>query len=161
MEHGARPPLLDSPALYRYGLPELVFGASPAAGADFVQAVEGRYFARLVSVFVRLVTSAAVANREVVVEYRDPQAQRWMLSGSAIVQAASLTVDYVFDAFRDVVTQPSDATQLIPLSPHLLSGSMDFRVHVVNIDAADQLSRVRFTWERFYSTDQPPTDYPG
>ncbi len=156
-----RAPVIDSPPLFRYGLPELVFGASPAAATDFVQAVEGRYFTRLLSVFARLVTDANVANRELVLEYRDPQGLRWMLTGSAVTQAASLTIDYVFDVFRDVVTSLSDSTQLIPAAPHLLSGGMDFRLHIVNVQAADQLSRIRFTWERFYSTGQPPTDYPA
>ncbi len=158
--YGTRTPLVDSPPLKRYGLPELVFAASPAVATDFVQAIPGHDFARLVSVFVRLVTDGNAANREVVIEYRTAEALRYDVMGSAVTQAATLTIDYLFSGFREVVTSLVDATQLIPLHPTILPPTHDFRIHIVNAQVGDQLSRIRFLWERFYTTDQPPTDEP-
>lgn len=154
--HALRAPLLDSPPLGRYGYPEVKAGPQPAAGAHFTQPITGEFLTRLVSVFVRLVTSAAVANREVVVEYRTTEGSRYALAGSAVVQAASLTVDYFFSAYQPEVRQPVDTSQLVPLSPILLRPTDDFRIFVVNVQAADQLSRIRFVWERFYSRGEPP-----
>lgn len=145
-------PLLDAPPLERYGLPEYVQGASPAAGADFVQALGGNYHVRLVSLFCRLVTSAVVAAREVVVEYRDAEDNRFALFGAPVTVSALDTVDYAFSVFQPRAEWSVDDSIIVPLGPVLLPPTYDFRVHVVNMDATDQLSRVRFVWERFYTS---------
>lgn len=146
-------PALDAPAMRRYGPPELVFGASPAAGADFSAEVGEGYWSRLLSVHVRLVCSAAAANREVVVEYRDVQDQRFALYGAPVTFPASDTIDYVFSSFQRVAEWEVDGTVIVPLGSDLLYPGTDFRIHVVNVQAADQLSRIRFQRERFYPPD--------
>lgn len=156
-----RPPILDSPALQRYGLPELVYGTQPAAAADFVQAMTGAFHVRLLSVFCRIVTDATVASREVVVEYRDQQAQRFALAGAPTTVLASTTTDYAFNVFQDQADWPSDSTILAPLSPLMLPPGCDFRIHVVSVQAGDQLSRIRFMWERFYSDVAAPGREPS
>ena len=153
-----RIPTLDSPPLVRYGLPERVFGTSPAAGTDFTQAVDARYFVRLMSVFCRLVTDATVASREVVLEYRDQAANRYDLMGAPVTVSATSTNDYCFSSFQGQADWPEDSSILVPLHPVILLPSDDFRLHIVNVQATDQLSRIRFVWERFYSQDQPPPD---
>lgn len=158
--HDLRAPLLDSPPLQRYGLPEVVYGTSPAAGADFVQELGGNFHTRLLSVFCRLVCSADVAAREVVVEYRNGEDSRFALAGASTSAAAASTVDYFFSAWLATDIFPVDTSVLAPLPPILLPPSFDFRIHVVNIQATDQLSRIRFTWERFYTTNQPKPNAP-
>jgi hypothetical protein len=158
--HHAHPQLLDSPPLVRYGNPQRVFGASPAAGTDFTFAPDGRFYTRLVSVFCRLVTDANVANREVVVELRDQQAQRYDLSGLPVVATANTTVDYAFNIFQPVANSPCDSTLLVPLHATLMFPSDDMRLHVVNVQAGDQLSRIRIVLEQFYATNQPPHPNP-
>lgn len=153
--HALQTPDLDSPPLVRYGLPEYVIGASPAAATDFTQAVDGNFYARLVSVHARLVTDANAANRTVCVEYRDGAGNRYALSGTATTQAATLTVDWLFNAFQPQTVAAVDTSNLVPLVPMLLLPTHDFRIHVVNVQAGDQLSRIRFVWERFYTTSQP------
>jgi hypothetical protein len=143
-------PVLDSPGLARFGYPELVKGSSPVAGAHFVQSVDSGLAARLLSVHVRLVTSATVADRQVVVEYRDEADNRFMLCGPNATQAASLTGDYIFSVFQPLVVATVDSSILVPLAPILLYPAFDFRIYVAAIDTTDQLSRVRFVWERFY-----------
>lgn len=149
-------PLLDAPPLRRYGLPEYVQGASPAAGAHFVQAITGQYHTRLVSVFARLVTDATAAARTVLVEYRDAEDNRFVFSGAPVTQSASDTIDWAFHVFHSQAEWEIDNSILIPLAPILLPPTFDFRVFVGSIQAGDQLSQVRFVWERFYS-DVPLT----
>lgn len=146
-------PALDAPQMRRYGPPELVFGASPAAGADFVYADGSGYWWRLLSVHVRLVNSADVADREVVVEYRDVQDQRFALYGAPVTFPASDTIDYVFSVFCPRAEWEVDSSVIVPLGPDLLFPGCDFRIHVANMDNTDQLSRVRFQVERFYPPD--------
>lgn len=145
--------LLDPTPLQAYGPPELRFGENPAAGADFEQAVLAGYWTRLLSVHVRLVTSADVADRGVVVEYRDTQDQRYALYGAPVAQPASDTVDYVFSVWQPEASWEVDSSVLVPLGADLLYPGCDFRIHVANIDNTDQLSRIRFQWQRYYPPD--------
>lgn len=148
------PSLIDAPPLSRFGYAELVAGAQPTAGADFVQAIDARYQIRLLSVFCRLVTSADVATRNVVVEYRDGEDNRFLVNGAPVEVLASTTIDFSFSAWQQRAEWPVDGTVVVPLSPLLLDGSYDFRIHVENMAAADQLSRIRVCWEKF-SSDSP------
>lgn len=149
--HALRAPLLDAPPLRRYGLPELVYGAQPAAGADFVQAVDGWYYARLVSLFCTLTTDANAADREVVVEYRDQDDARFALAGAPVTVSANSSVSFFFSAWQGQAEWQVDGSVLVPLPPLLLDPTYDFRLHVVNAQVGDQLSAIRFVWERFYS----------
>jgi len=156
-----RTPLLGAPPLPRYGVPELVLGTSPSVATDFTQTVLGGFYARLISVFCRLVCDANVASREVVLEYRDQQNNRFDLTGSGTTVAAASTTDYAFSAYQGPTGITADATLLIPLHPILLAPSWNFRLHIVNVQAGDQLSRVRFYWERFYSDFAQPGSDPS
>lgn len=148
--------LLDAPTLRRYGYPQYVQAASPAVASNFTQTLGGNFHTRLVCVFCRMVADANVANREVVLEYRDDQAQRYALHGSAVFQTAGQTRDYCFGSFQPGVVQPVDSSQLIPLTPVLLPPTHDWRIVIVTAQAGDQLSRIRFVWEQFYTTGSPP-----
>lgn len=154
--HGPRTQFVDSPALVRYGLPEYARRDNPAAGAHLVETIPGDFFARLISIHVRLVTSATVANRTVLVEFRDDGDNRYDLSGGGPTQAASTTLDWIFNVFQREAVFPVDDTVLMPLHEVILPPTHDFRVFVDNIDTTDQLSRIRMVWERFYTTSQPP-----
>jgi hypothetical protein len=149
-------PSLDAPALVRYGLPELVIGANPAAGADFTQVCDGRYYTRLISVFVRLVASATVASREVVISFEDSGGNRYCLDGINTTVTASNTADYSFCVFHPEAVATVDSSALVPLSAILMRPTDQFKIHVANVQAGDQLSRIRFVWERFFTTGQPP-----
>jgi hypothetical protein len=148
-------PTLDAPPLPRYGWPSLEYGATPAAGAHFTQQIKGNYLARLVSLHCKLVASATVASREVVVEYRDAAGQRFGLSGINTTVKASETGYYDFNAFQPECIATVDGSALVPLNPVLLRPTDDFRVYVVAIDTTDQLSEIRFVWERFFTSGEP------
>jgi hypothetical protein len=150
----ARAPLVGAPPLIRYGNPQLVIGASPAAGAHFSFDIPGNYYTRLISVFCRLVTDANVADRTVLVEYRGDDAQRFALSGGSLTQAASLTRDWAFNVFQPASVSGLDSTFLAPLAPIMLTPGMDFRIFIANGQATDQLSRIRLVLEQFYTDDE-------
>jgi len=152
--HALRTPLIDAPPLVRYGLPEYVQAASPAAGAEFTQAIESRYHTRLISLFVRLVTDANVANRTLRLEYRDAEGNVFDVCGNPVTYPANSTEDYSFSVFQPRGEWEVAATNLVPLHPILLPPTFDFHIEVNNIQVGDQLSRIRFYWERFYSDVQ-------
>lgn len=158
--HRLEVPSFDSPPLVRYGLPERVNGVSPAAATDFTFAPDGAFFTRLLSVFVRIVTSATAASREVVVSYETAEGNRFAVSGINTTVTANNTADYFFSIFVPEAVATVDSTALVPLSPLLLMPTDVFKIHVNQIQAGDQLSRIRFYQERFYTTNQPPTDVP-
>lgn len=141
---------LDNPVLVPYGIPEYVKATSPAAGAAFTEAIEGGFYDRLVTVFCRLVTAADVADRQVYLEYLDPEGNRYAIAGAPVTQSASSTNDYAFQAFLGQSDWPIDDTILITLPPILLLPTFSWRIVVDNIAATDALSRIRFVRERFY-----------
>jgi hypothetical protein len=153
-------PALDSPPLERFGYPELVYGAAPAAGADFSYAVTGAYFVRLVSVYCKFVADANVASREVVVSYEDAGGNRYGLAGINTTVTAGNTAYYAFSALQPEAIATVDSSALAPLSSLLLPPTHGFKLHVVNVQAGDQLSQIRFVVERFYTHGQPPGRYP-
>lgn len=149
-------PLLDAPPLLRYGPPEYVKGAQPAAGAEFAEAIGAGYWQRLITVFVRLVTDANVAERTVALEYLDGEGQRCLIAGAPVTQSASATNDYAFQAFVGQSDWSVISTVLVTLPPLLLLPTMQWRIEVDNVQVGDQLSRIRYFRERFYPVDPPP-----
>jgi len=135
------------------GIRELVKGDTPAAGADFSLTMEGRYITRLLSVHVRLVSDATVANREVVLEYRNDANLRYELAGAPVTWPASSTVDYEFNIHQGQAEWVVDSSVLVPLPRTFLPEGFNLRIHVVNIQATDALSAIRIYWERYW-TDQ-------
>jgi len=150
MPHSSAP-LLDSPPLVRYGLPEYVRGDAPAAGAEFTQEIEGRYHVRLLTFFVRLVTNATVANRTLRLEFRDDADRVFDVCGNPVTYPASSTEDYSFSVWQPRGEWEVSATNLVPLHPILLPPTFDFHIEVTNIQVGDQLSAISWWWERFYS----------
>ncbi|HVE35375.1 MAG TPA: hypothetical protein VNC18_17550 [Gemmatimonadaceae bacterium] len=156
----ASAPVLDAPALERYGFPEWKAHASPAAGTDFSYQLPGDFYVRLISVYCKLVTDGTAANREVVLSYEDAGGNRYGLTGGNTVVAASSTAYYVFSAQLTEVVATVDSSVLIPIPPLLLEPTRVFKLHVVNVQATDALTQVRTVWERFYTTKQPPREVP-
>lgn len=142
-------PLVDSPPLRRHGPPTLEFGDAPAANTDFVRSIDQGYWVRFLSVFFRLVTSATVASREVVVEFRDVQDQRFALYGAPVTVSANSTEDYAFNVNQPRAEWPVDSSIVVPLGGDLLVPGEDMRIHLVNGQTGDQLSRIRYRWEAF------------
>lgn len=143
-------PLLDAPPLRRYGRPSLEHGASPAAATAFVQAVTGEFLVRLLTLYCRLTPDANAGNREVTLEYRNANDERFYLAGAPVTVPASDVTDFMFSAYLGQPDWEVDSTVLVPFAPLILEPTFDFRVNVVGAQAGDTLTRVRFVWERFY-----------
>lgn len=154
-----RIPTLDSPPLVRYGLPQYVIGANPAAGAHFTRTTDGNFFERYVSIAVRLVTDGNAANREVVVQYRDTDNNVYAQTGINATVAASLTADYFFNAYTPEVVATVNSSSLVPLPSQLLLPTHSMRIFIVNVQVGDQLSRIKIATEQFYTAGQPPEIY--
>lgn len=156
----AAPQSLDNPPLQRYGFPEVVRAANPAAGADFSYTVDGAYWERLIALHCKFVAAGDVASREVVVSYEMAGGLRFALAGINTTVTASQTAYYEFNVFQPEAVATVDGSALVPLFPLLLAPTQGFKLHVVSAAATDQLSEIRFTRERFWSTNQPPRDVP-
>lgn len=153
---GARQQSLDSPGLFRYGLPELRQGTAPAAATDYTKTVDGRYFARLITVRATFATDANAANREVTLQYLDQSGNVYCVAGAPVTIPASQTYSYTFSAFQPEAVWPIDTGIVVPLSPVLLRPTDSFRLHIVNAQAADALTAIRYMWEMFYSDSPVP-----
>ncbi len=150
-----RAPLLDAPPLVREGLPTYERRASPAAGAEFTEEISGDFYVRLVTLAVRLVTDANIANRTLRLEYRDNQDNVFAVCGNPVTYPAASTEDYFFCVFQPRGEWEVSAANLVPLHPILLPPTFDFHIEVTNIQIGDQLSRISFVWEKFLTTGQP------
>lgn len=149
-----------APPLLRDGFPFLGDEASPAAGASFTATVDGRYYERLLTVWCRLVTSADVANREVVLEFLNAAGDTYRACGAATTVPADQTVDYSFSVWQSEDTFAVNGGVLVPLDPILIAPTFKWKLTVVNVDNTDQLSRIRVYRERFFSDSPiPARDY--
>lgn len=149
-------PLLDSPPLVRYGLPELVKAESPTAGANFTVSLPGGFFTRLLAVSVRLTPDGNAANRTLYIEYRDDEGVRTAISGAPVTVPASDTTDFMFSAWLGQPDWEVASTVVVPLAPIILPPTHSWRIIVDSIQAGDTLTRIRYWQERFLTQDQPP-----
>lgn len=132
---------------------ERIKGVAPAANTDYAVTMEGRYVTLLESIFCRLTTDGNAANREVVLEYRDAETLRFALFGAGVVVTASSTYDYSFVAGRQESAWPVDTSILVPTVTMPLLPGESFRLHLVNGQAGDTLTLIRYTWERFLTDE--------
>lgn len=132
---------------------ERIVGTSPAAATDYTQTIEGRYVARLVSIRALLTTDANAANRELVLQYRDAGGTVLEVFGAGVVVTASDTVTYYFQRSIKEAQWSVDDSIVVPIADEPLLPTESFRLHIVNAQAADTLTVIRYTVERFYTDD--------
>lgn len=150
-------PELGAPPLVRHAPPELVIVPAPGAGLNFTQPVNDGYWWRLLAIACRLDTSATVANRTVRLELRGADAVPFIVSGNPVTYPASTVAeDFYFNCWQPQGAWEVGAANLVPLAPVLLQPGQDFRLTVVNIQAADTLTRIRYLVERF---EAPSSDF--
>lgn len=126
---------------------------SPAAATDFTLALDPRYVWRFLSVRATIVTDANVAARELTVQYLDANGNVFDEARGGTTIAASKTVSVVFSAFQPTASGANDSWAIVPLHPVFLEGGLSVRVHVVNVQAADQLSAIRTYAEQFFTDE--------
>lgn len=157
---GLLAPEVDAPPLLRKAPPELVIPPTPAAGANFTQAVNDGTWWRLIAIACRLDTDANAANRTVRLEYRGTDAVPFLVCGNPVTYpAATVAEDFYFSAWQPEGAWEVGAANLVPLAPILIQPSQDFRLTVVNIQVGDTLTRIRYLVERFWPPDT--AEYPN
>lgn len=152
-------PDLDSPVLRRQSPPQLVTNETTTTGANFQQAVNDGLWWRLIGIFVRLTPDANAANREVTIEYRDQNGNVYARNGAAVTVPASDTTEFYFSAFRTTDEWEVNSTVLVQLDPIIIPPGHSFNIVVVNVQAGDTLTRLRYLVEKFYSPSAD--DYPA
>lgn len=154
-------PELGAPPLIRHAPPELVIAANPGAGALFTKPIDDGYWWRVLAIACRLTTDANAANRTLRVEYRGPDQVPFILAGAASTYPANTTAeDFSLSVWQPQTAAEVGAANLAPLPGVILQPGQDFRINVVNIQAGDTLTRIRYIVERFVapSSDVYPSE---
>lgn len=94
------------------------------------------------SVICRLTTSAAVADRTVALEYRNPDGLRYLVAGTQAVVQANGVQSFCWHPQAGEVAWPIEDAALAPLPQQHLMPSFSLAVVVGNGDAGDVLDRV-------------------
>lgn len=128
---------------------EIVNGVQPAVATDFTLKIVGDYDTRPISAFVKLVTDATAANREVVCQYLDGDGGTILTHGAGTTVPASQTAFYAFSQHFTTDIFTVDSSALCPLTPMFLEPGWSIKLHLVNAQAGDQLSAIRIGLERF------------
>lgn len=125
--------------------------ADPAAGANYSVSNTGLGPWRILSLAFQLVTSAVVANRALSLEVDDGTDTFLRLPAGA-VQAASLTVRYgAADGLTGATAVGSVTTVALPNGGAFLEQGWRLRTVIDNLDASDQLSKLRLFVEEYPS----------
>ena len=114
----------------------------PAAGADFSQTVPAGLQWRIRAVFVKIVTSATVASRQLTLQFKDDQGNLLFQCPASTTQAASLTGLYSF--FPTAPWNVVGTTNFVaPIPPDLtLADSFVIASSTASIQTGDQLQNI-------------------
>jgi hypothetical protein len=146
------------PFSFAQGWPTSLAGDTPAAGAGFTLAQPGRYGWQLIAVTFRLVTSAAVANRFVSVDYDHGQSVVFMRHPFSQAVTAGTTAVFSFQAGRGSSDWNANNDAALPLTPYFFQPGERLQIAVANIDVADQIDRVRMLFNRYPSGPEPDVE---
>lgn len=126
---------------------------NPAAGAGLSITVPGGELWHLRTLAVRLVTSAAVANRTLALTVSNQTSVIGTFAAQAVI-TAGLTTDVTWMGGATPLSSAIVANALLAPAPELvLQPGWQLQVAIGAVDAADQLSRVVAWIDRL---DQPP-----
>lgn len=127
--------------------------ASPAAGSPVNHRVPGETWEQVKLAHVQFVTSAAVANRQVFLDYLDGDANVFARFEFVFNQAASQTLTYTWcDQYGAGVT-PAGADATTGLHAVMMPPGTTVRISAKNIDVADQFSQASLYLCRYPSGD--------
>ena len=119
----------------------VVYGAAPAPGADFVYS--SREPTWPLSVFCRVVTSNAVANRNVAVEYRSGDGLRYVIAGANVTIPAMTTQAFCWHPEAGSAYWPVEDAAIAALPQQWLVSPSQLAITVFGGDVADQIDQVR------------------
>lgn len=140
------------------GFQTAVRGDNPAAGASYLLKLDPRWIWRLVSAVFTLTTSVSAANRYVTVEYQDGDGNTLAVNGAAVILTASSTQRWAGSLIRGHSEWAANTDVLFPILPVFMQGGNVLTITVANVQAADQLSKIVWIFDRFPTN---PENYPG
>jgi hypothetical protein len=128
-----------------YSVQELIYGPNGTGTSDSVYEVAGEAAMWPLSVMCRLVTSNAVADRTVALEYRDQNGSRFLVAGTQAVVQASTTQSFCWHPQAGDVTWPVEDAAIAPLPQQHLFNGMVLALKVGNGQAGDVIDTVRIS----------------
>lgn len=149
--HDQTPPLIDSPALQRYGWPELVYVASPAAGAATTIKVDGNYIVQPLAVYFKLSTDANVPDRYAQVDYLDADDNIFLSNVAGQDITANADVFASFSRWAPALDRTAEIRMTVPLAATLLLPTWKIQIGAFQLQAGDQISQVRILWQRYFT----------
>jgi hypothetical protein len=126
---------------------------SPAAGVEWTQTVPGGVIWELLSVKLRLVTSAVVANRQTILQCRDQDDVILRAGSNNVNIPASSTQTVTFENVGATTNLGSVIQGLLPSPPFVLQSGWKVGTLTNGLDAGDQYSLVTLT-VREWSEDE-------
>jgi len=132
---------------------QVVFrGNNPGAGSNFSFVIPSEYQWRPLGCTFTLTTSAVVANRFVTVQYLGSDGNPWNASGAAVVTAANSVARYDGSMYINTGSWASGTDVFFPLDPFFLRGGDTLKINVTNIDVADTLTLIYFTFDKYFQS---------
>lgn len=131
--------------------------AKPAAGANFSFTCQPYDRWRLVAARFTLTTDANVADRYVTIDYLDGTGTAVASDGAAVAVTAGTTSQVFTGSINRGTSEWNNASAVFfPLSGLWIEAGQVVKITVANIQAADQLDKIRFTFDRW---PENPLDY--
>jgi hypothetical protein len=160
MKHAVSVPATEGllqPFSFGIGYQDFIPVTTPAAGANAIFTVEARNWIRVLGARATVTTSATVANRFVSLDYINARAQTYVRNSAGLVVTAS-TTNQVFEwnAGRTVAEWAVNTPVLAPLYSIFLPPGTTVQVTLDSIQAADAITAISLTVERF---DTGPIGY--
>lgn len=141
---------LLSPFAHGVGYQDVLFPASPAAGANLAVTVEGRNWLRVLGARLNVTTDANVANRFVSLDYVNARGQTIMRNAAGLVVTASTTNQrFEWTAQRTDAQWAANTPVLVPVYPLFLAPGSVVQFTLDSIQVGDQVSGAVLVVERF------------
>jgi hypothetical protein len=121
---------------------ELIYGAADAGG-DYRYRVSGAAPIYPLSVHCRLTTSAVAGNRNVAVEYRAGNDERYLIAGAPVTIPAATTQTFVWHPKAGSPAWPVEDAALAPLPQQWLGNNRILAITVYGVQAGDVLDQIR------------------
>jgi hypothetical protein len=135
--------------LWEYAVPHISEPKAPAAGASYVEQLDGRWWWRLEGCAYTLSTDVNVADRLVTVQVAMADAVPLVLGEAPVLVTASTTNQRFVGSKRTSYPQWNAGTDvLFGVLDFPILGGRTFSINVANVQAGDTLTAIKLAWWR-------------
>ena len=128
---------------------------APAPGADWSVTVGADFRWHVLAVSAQLATSAAAANRDPSIVFKDPSGNVYVRLPVYAVQTASQTLQYTWARNGPTIQSQSGFAQAVAMTSVPLLGGWSISTVTTNIAAADQWSNIFMVIEQYDDLARP------